>query len=455
MKVNRRRFVESSAAAAGAAFIGAARASAAPAASAAQATTAATPKVPPSKADLEAIRARYRRYLFDDFLPFMDRHVIDREHGGFMCAVGHDGVRVNDRKSVWFEGRGIWVYAYLYTHFGREARYLDVARRSFDLVRRVRPAAGEAWPRELTREGQATGATESAIYGALFVSEGAAALAEATGDRAYRTFAREVLVDAMARYDRADYDPTIGQTYLGSEARPFPGARVQGVWMVSIRALTPMLASAPEPDPALQAIADRCVDAVVHRHFNPAYRLNNELLDHDLSRPQNEYARLVYTGHSIETLWMLLHEAMRRRDRALFDLLADRFRRHVEVAWDDVYGGVWRNLMDVEANRWTLDKVLWAQEEVLIGSLLVYEQTGAPWAYELFARALAYVEATFPLAAHGSPLWMYAGDRQVAYDEFLTRPRRCEHYHHPRHLMLNLQMLDRLIAHGAGRWGRA
>ncbi|TMA23582.1 MAG: hypothetical protein E6J87_25020 [Deltaproteobacteria bacterium] len=139
---------------------------------------------------------------------------------------------------------------------------------------------------------------------------------------------------------------------------------------------------------------------------------------------------------------------MRRKDRALFDVLADRFRRHVEVAWDQVYGGVFRNLMHVDTNTWTLDKVLWAQEEVLIGSLLVYEHTGARWAMEMFERTLAYAEATYPLATHGSPAWMYAGNRRVEFEDFVKRPKRIEHYHHPRHLMLNLLSLERLIARG-------
>lgn len=52
------------------------------------------------------LAARYRSDLFDDFLPFMDEHVIDHEHGGFMCTAGPDGRRDSDTKSSWFEGRG-------------------------------------------------------------------------------------------------------------------------------------------------------------------------------------------------------------------------------------------------------------------------------------------------------------------------------------------------------------
>ncbi len=39
---------------------------------------------------------------------------------------------------------------------------------------------------------------------------------------------------------------------------------------------------------------------------------------------------------------MLLDEALRLQDQALFATLAERFRRHVEVAEDRVYGGVFR-----------------------------------------------------------------------------------------------------------------
>lgn len=403
------------------------------------ATSPVSPTLP-----LHELRERYRRYLFDDFLPFMDRAVIDHDLGGFMCHTDYDGRRVNENKDCWFEGRGIWVYAYLYNHLARDERYLNVARRSAAFILKARPVDGSLWPRRLTRDGRPLSRPDTAVYGALFVAEGLQELAHATGDRQYRVTAKRLILECVARYDGAEYEPSIGETYLGPGARPFPGARIQGVWMVLIRVITQMLAR--ETDGELEAVADRCVEAVVRYHYHPQFRLINELLNHDLSRPDNEYAQLVYTGHAIETLWMLMQEAVRRKDQDLFALLPDRFRRHVDVAWDDVYGGVLRNLMHVDRNTWTLDKVLWAQEEVLVGSLLVYEHTGARWAKEMFERTLAYVEGTFPLARHGSPIWIYAGDRRVSVEEFRGRPKRIEHYHHPRHLMLNLLAIDRLIA---------
>ena len=392
---------------------------------------------------LRELRDQYRSDLFTDFLPFIEKYVIDPEFGGFRCNADHLGKRVNDNKLSWFEGRGTWVYSFLYNNLQRDKKYLDIARRSIDLVLKTKPTGDELWPKEITREGNPLTSADGEIYGDLFIAEGMAEFSKATGEGAYWDQAKQILLKCVRLYDRPDYRPTIGQTYLGQAARPFPGARIQGVWMTLIRAATQMLQM--RSDKEIEAVANRCVDAVVNYHYNKDFDLINELVNHDLSRPDNEYASLVYTGHCIENLWMLMEEAARRRDENLFDKFAAWFKRHVEIAWDDVYGGVFRNLQNVEKNVWVVDKVLWAQEEVLIGSLLISERRGYGWAIDLFQKTHEYVRAKYPLKRYGSPLWMYASDRQVNYETFLKMPKRVENFHHPRHLMLNLLRVERML----------
>ncbi len=398
---------------------------------------------PRPRLPLKQLRDQYRRDLFTDFLPFMEKYVIDPEFGGFRCNTDHLGNRVNHNKSSWYEGRGTWVYSFLYNNLAREQKSLDVARRSIDLILKSKPVGDGLWPKELTREGGPLTSAEGEIYGDLFIAEGMAELSKATGERALWDEAKQILLKCVRLYDRPDYRPTIGQTYLGPSAPSFPGARIQGVWMTLIRAATQMLEM--RADQQLEAIARRCVDAITNHHYNPQFDLINELLNHDLSRPENEYAQLVYTGHCIENLWMLLFEAVRRRDESLFDKLALWLKRHIEAAWDDVYGGVFRNLQHVDRNVWLVDKVLWAQEEVLIGSMLIIERRGYDWAIDVFRRTNEYVRQKYPLHRYGSPLWIYASDRKVSYEAFLKLPKRVENFHHPRHLMLNLLSLERMI----------
>jgi len=393
---------------------------------------------------LEQLREQYRYDLFEDFLPFMDKYVIDPQYGGIMCNTDRDGTNLSGRKETGYGGRGIWVYSFLYNHFGRRPHHLEVARRSVEFILRAKPAGKETlWPASFTREGKPLTPPATAVYGDLFIAEGLAEYARAADEPGYWEMAKDLVLKCDRLYGRPDYEPDIAASYNGPPTIPFPGARIQGVSMVLIRVIGSMLDQ--QSDPELQVILDRSVDAVTNRHYSPAFDLNNELLEHDYSRPGNELAQFVYTGHSIETLWMIAAEAVRTRNQSLFDRAGERFRRHVEVAWDGVYGGVFRSLNHVDRNQWALDKVLWAQEEVLIGSLLVHEHTGAPWSAEMFLKMYAYVHAKYPLRPHGYSLWIVNADRKVTFEPHTTR---VENYHHPRHLMLNLLAFERMIARG-------
>jgi N-acylglucosamine 2-epimerase len=384
---------------------------------------------------MNELRNQYHRDLFQDFLPFMDRYVVDAQYGGFLCDTDFDGTRVDEFKSPLYEGRGIWVYSFLYTNFGRDARYLEIARRSVELLRRSDPGDEKLWATKLNRDGSPAGPVGQGLPPDLAVVEGLAAYAVASKTQEPLDRAKRLFRKCLALYDRPDYNPNIGRTFLGPNAAPIPGARNIGMWMLLLRCAQQVRAA---------DVSDRCIDAVIHRHYNPKIQLNNEILPHDLAPASGEYAELVYAGHTFEITWMLLEEAIARHDNALFTLVADRFKRHAEVAWDAVYGGFFHNLQNVDENRWMLNKFLWVQEEVLISALLIIQHTGAEWAKDLFARTDQYVRAKYPLASHGSPLWMYAVDRQASFASFAQMPKRIENYHHPRHLMLNLLRLQKM-----------
>jgi N-acylglucosamine 2-epimerase len=424
---------------------------AAPTAPAAQEEGARQPVSTLAGVPLRTLRGWYRRELFDAYLPFEDLHVADHELGGFMCEVDPHGTRVSSMKNAWMDGRGLWVHAFLYNRFGRDPRHLEIARKTAELLLAVGPSGPDGlWPRAYTREGRPTRFADGEIYGDLFVAEGLDEYAAATGEEKHGRMARDLLFKCVDLYDRPDYRPGIGQTYLGPEARPLPGARILGVWMVLLRVATQMLAR--KPDAQVEQVAERAVRAMLDHHLHPAFNLLNELLHHDLTRPDNEYAQLVYTGHAIEVLWMVLDEARRRKDTALFGRASALFRRHLAVARDEVYGGVFRNLQHVDRHSWLVDKVLWLQEEALIGLMIVVEEAGEAWAAEEFGRLYEYVTATFALRARGvdSPVWIYAADRTVSLESFRRMPARLENYHHPRSLMLNLLAIERM-ERGAGR----
>lgn len=384
---------------------------------------------------LDELHKRYHSDLFDHFLPNMDQLVIDHELGGFMCSVDIlSGKQLSSNKTAWYEGRGLWTYSFLCNNLDKDPRYLEVARKSKDFILKNRPEGNEFWISSFDREGKPRSGPGD-IYASLFVAEGLAEYAKASGESEYLDQAKKIILSCLARYDSQDYEYRVG--YLSKTSPNVPAPRVLGHWMVFLRSVTQILENGPDKD--MEGIADRCVDAILNYHLNPEYNLLNELLNHDMSRPDNEYKDFAYTGHGIETLWMLMAEAVRRKDRSLFERVAELFKRHVTVAHDAVYGGYFRSLDHVDNNIWKVDKVLWLQEEILVGTLLITEHTGSAWAQKCFEETLEYVHSKFDIKDY--KFWTSGGDR------FLKEHTmgRAEHYHHPRHLMTNLLALKRMI----------
>ncbi len=395
---------------------------------------------------LKKLRDDYHYYLFEDFLPFMDKYVIDHKYGGFMCNDDRDGTRLNTKKRTWFEGRGIWVYSFLYRHFGNDEKYLDVATNSLKLIMKTEPTGDSLWPSVITREGKPLTPPSKRIYGSVFVAEGLSEYSFATGEQKYWNTAKEIILKCWKIYNRPDYYPRIVADYSGPKVIPFPGARIQGVAMVMLTTINGMLEHRSDPD--LEEIRSKCIDAVLSKHFNPEFRLNNELLNHDYSRPDNYLSEFVYTGHSIETFRPIMEEAVGSKDLKLFRTAAERFKRHVEVAWDQVYSGVLRSLNNVDLDLWEIKrtpKVLWAQEEALNGMMVLIEQSGDEWAKEWFAKTYEYMVAKYWLKPFGYHLWITAADRKVT---FTPHYDRIENYHLPRHLMLTYLALEKLENNG-------
>lgn len=377
-------------------------------------------------------------YLFEDFLPFMDKYIVDRQYGGFMCNTDREGRKITTNKRAWFDGRGIWVYSFLYNNFHKDPDFLDIAKRTVDLVLSFDPLGEGFMPWSYTRGGVPLEEKPGDIYGNLFVAEGLGQYSVATGESDYWDMAKAILLKCLNNYDDINYSYTVID--FGPDAPFIKAPRVLGHWMIMLRLATGLLNIRNDED--VERIARRCIDALFNYHHIPAYDLFNEVLNHDLSRAEDPYSQFVCTGHTIEAMWMVMDEAMRRKDPNLFNLAVKHFKRHVEVAWDDVYRGIFRCILNVDQNIWSLERALWAQQETLIGILYILEQTGDQWAYEWFGKMHKYVIENYPLQKYGYSLWNFGADRKVT---FKKDHNRVENYHHPRYLMLSILCLQKML----------
>ena len=245
-------------------------------------------------ASFAQLRDRYRRELLEEQLPFWNRFGMDHENGGFCCSLDYDGRRVNDEKFTWFQGRGLWVYSYVYNHLDASPEHLEVARKTREFLLAHGPQPDGTWASKLARDGTPL-APETDFYGRYFAIEGLVEYSHAAGDE-------QALETALRMFK---------ELYRQETAADASGPSTQGFWMVNINIARQILER--ESDPEIREIADRAIDAVIHKHYNPEFGLNNEKLNHDFSRPPQEATKCNF-GHSVETLWMVMEEARRRGD---------------------------------------------------------------------------------------------------------------------------------------------
>lgn len=382
----------------------------------------------------EQLHKRYSDELFKRFLPAMEKYCIDHTEGGFMCDVDiSSGKMISTNKKTWYQGRGIWVYSFLYNNFEKNPRYLEIAKNAIDFIMKLKPSDDNFWNDLHSKEGvPVTGPGD--IYGNLFVAEGLAEYSKATGNKEYLKLAKEIIFYCLGRYDRPDY------VYNISYAPGNPvvhGPRVLGHWMIFLSLSTQILKQGSDTD--FENLADRCIKAIMDHHMNAEYKILNEVINHNLTLPDNEYAQFAVIGHGIETLAFVMAEAVRRNDPNLYRDSSEAFKRHVEVAADKLYGGYFEILYHANNYTWAQSKSAWCQQEILIGTMIMIERTGDMWARECFSELDAWVQEK--MVQPGFAFWTFGGNRKVSK----PNTRIIEHYHTPRHLMKNLLALERMM----------
>jgi N-acylglucosamine 2-epimerase len=386
--------------------------------------------------NIRKLQELYREALFGKFIPNMDRLVVDHEFGGFMCTVDILNEKtLNTNKRAWFEGRGIWMYSFLYNNFEKNPRYLEIARKSKDFILKRLPTDGSYYISSFTREGKPIGDVPGDIYGNLFVAEGLAEYSKASGEKQYLDQAIQIILKAVERYDRPDFE------YAYKAEKRLPGPRILGHWMILLSLSTQILKQ--RNDPAITALADRCVDAILNHHLTKEYGVLNEALAHDLS-PLSDPVASAYgdIGHGCETLAFVMNYAVLRKDAALFKRSSDEFKRHVEIAKDNVFGGHFHAFENIPSNTYLLTKVRWLQEEILIGALILIEHTGDQWAIDCYVETEDYIRTKFVRPEYAFVI--DSGDRKVEKHN----TNRAEHYHYPRQLMVSLLAFDRILKRG-------
>jgi hypothetical protein len=362
------------------------------------------------KHTLTELREIHQNELDNDYLGYWREHGIDWEHGGVMpyreLMKGMPYLaRHNDRKQMYFLGRALWVFSYLYNHFGENDQHLAIARHTKDFIYKYARNDDYSYASELTPEGKVLHA-ESDIDGDFYVAMGLAEFHKATGDdealdRALKTVyaANEKILSPTFMFYGA-WDSSVYE----------PGTKFLGIWVHFLNTLIPL--AELTNDPRTIKIARMCVRNIMEHHWRPELGLYVELLGPDFMPMRERHHDSLW--HSIQAAWMCMREGLRIGDRNMFVDSMNMGRKLLERGY-----AAYENI-DINA---PIDKLpRWGPlEDFLLFCLQAIEHTHAPWAIHWFDKFFNF-----------------------AYQ----RPDRFEQYdllHQPRRLFYTIHILDRMI----------
>lgn len=395
---------------------------------------------------LEELRKDYHNRLFNTILPFWDKGGVDQKFGGFMCTLNPDGSVANEEKDSLSQGRGLWVYSFLYNNFGKDKRFLDIAAKAHDFIVGRMYAKDGVWHERLNRNGSVKQAAGASVNGGLAIAAGLGEFYRATGNDEDYKLILETVWATLRTYDNPLYTGTVNKGGIPA-ATDCTGFRSRETAALMVAMLTPLLND--KRNFKLDDIVEEHVRNLTNAFTHPYLGITNEYLLHDWTRVPGSEDHM-YTGGAIETQWILLMEALRQGDRRQFDAGAAAILRYISLGWDDVFEGFGDGHFYVfDGPERTRDKLLGVKTmrshaDILLATMHIIEFSGAAWAVEWFERTAAYYFRCFDTATRGVQETVDRFGNTLPYTGASAGVR--DIYHTPRHLMMNILSLDRMIA---------
>lgn len=380
---------------------------------------------------IDGILARYREELTERVLPFWLRHALDRRWGGYSNCVDAAGVVYDNRKHVWMQGRGAWMFARLYNTFEPRPEYREAAETIFGFVH-THARAGEPRCWHTLQEDGKPAFFQRKPYTAFFVALAHLEFSRISRDASHLAEAIE-LFWRMEEWIRKP--ELLGRPSLGSG----PGySQLADLYVLGWLAYE---LDGVHNDTRYRGVIERCLERLL-AHFVPEHRILKENASYGDERAfrRTPEGRLVCVGSSLEVSWLFLHMLERYPNATLEGMLLEAILGALEYGWDREFGGLtYFQVLDgrppvaLESNM----KLWWSHTEAIYAAALGYQKTGEERYLEWWQRVDEYAFRVFADPQHGE--WFGYCDRRGEVATPLKGGPYKGIFHVPRALLFTLQ----------------
>lgn len=350
----------------------------------------------PLPAAVASLETRYRQELFAEVVPFWEQLVCAdaTAEAIYDNADSPSPVIPPDAPEVLADA--LWLFSWLHGRARAHARWRGYAGALVQVVLRDAHASEDATP--------------------VWSAEPGTWLSLADGLREYADAAMSAQCLALARR------LTLRAAAQPPEVVRSPLERAGRVVLVGAELLRRGV------DPEIQNAVDSAVEAIIGAHHNE----ETQLLEEEPRCPRAAPGVTVF-GRSFDALWAVMRYARRRGAPLLTETCAALVRRHVDIGWDDVFGGlahamrvdggdfVWsrerHSGAEAEAHsvgEYHYMKTGWALAALATAALEVLAWRRERWAVDAFGRAQAALDRHFPVSQFGARRYLVSADRRMS-----------------------------------------
>lgn len=380
-------------------------------------------------------QSMYEKTLMENFVPFWERFSPDREYGGFLCGFDRDGALFFEDKSVWQQGRSLWMFSKLYQDFGRKEEWLSIARSGYDFINRHCFDENGHMYFKVTRDGLPL-QNRRYYFSEAFAIMGYVEYYLASG-------LEEAKDRAIALYEKMYYyytTPGVFPPKIDPNTRQAKGHSIVMI-MLNVSQHMKKIDTAPVYDEVICDSIRQILDFFVKEEERALF----ETVGPHGERLNSPEGRLINPGHSLETAWFLMTEAIARKDRSLMDQAVRITRWSLARGWDREKEGLFY-FVDVENKpvlslEWDM-KLLWPHCEALIALLYSYLYTKDGEYLEWFDKITTYIFRHF--SDEGHPEWLGHLHRDGTPISYIKGSDWKGPFHNVRAFMLITQLLDQI-----------
>lgn len=332
----------------------------------------------------------YEKHILEDIMPFWDKRCIDNECGGYFTCFDREGNITDDRKYIWFQGRQLYIYAFLYNEVEKREEWLKKAKHGYEFLIQKAYAGNGRWQYVLDREGAVLEGTIS-IFSDFHVIHGLAEylkainMSDAVGMR--------ILKDSYEKLEKNVFDPEFKEIYENTWSPVFIWHDMYLTCLATVEACYPVLGSE-----TVNPLLNECVEKITAWFANDQYKVIFEAVTRnqevDLSSPKG---RFINPGHMHESSWFVMEAGVILQDRKILNRgleLAEWSNRVGEdkqyggiISYADALGGVPEPIdWFAETNSLWNEKVWWPNAEALACYAIAYARSKDKKYFEMFER---------------------------------------------------------------------